>query len=141
MRFWLEIALASSAHPQEQINSTQECLTSSQKNLELTNDSSYVQWRCTSHYVRRITKSILINLCFSSAKPNCLTVLMHLLPGQLGTAIYLIKQTAISPLTRNSTISCTYLVCPKRPAQLSYGLSLILSRHQQVVAMLLFQLH
>ena len=32
-----------------------------------------------------------------------------------------IKQTVISPLTRNSTKSCTHLMSPKRPTQLSYG--------------------
>ena len=47
---------------------------------------------------------------------------MHLLPGQLRAAIYLIKQTAIPPLTMNSTKSCPHLMSPKRPAQLSYGL-------------------
>ena len=78
---------------------------------------------------------------FFFCKPSCLTVLMHLLPGHLRTAIYLIKQTDISPLDRNSTKSCTDLISPKRPAQVSYGvITQPRSRHPQVVAMSLFQL-
>ena len=57
-----------------------------------------IWWLPPSHYQLHSLQWLLF-FC----KPSCLTVLMHLLPGPLRTAIYLIKQTAISPLTRNST--------------------------------------
>ena len=67
------------------------------------------------------TESTLI-VIFFFCKANCLITLMHLLPGQLEAAIYLIKQTAFSPLTRNNTKNSTHRMSPKLPAQLSYGL-------------------
>ena len=46
---------------------------------------------------------------------------MHLLPSQLRATIYLINQTAFSPLTKNNTKSSSHQMPPKSPAQLSYG--------------------
>ena len=72
--------------------------------------------------------------------PNCLATLMHLLPGQLGPAIYLMKQTAFHLL-----LGIALKAAPTRclsNEQLSSPMEslLSLSRQQQVVAMLLFQL-
>ena len=125
MRFCLGIALAGSAHPQEQIKSRQECPTSSQKKYGADQRPFLLFFLSPmvmhisippSHYEVHSLQRLLF-FC----KPNCLTLLMHLLPGQLRTVIYFIKQIAISSLTRNSTKSCTHLMSPKRPAQLSYG--------------------
>ena len=134
MSFWLGIVLTSSAHPQEQTKSTQECPTSSQKlSSKLPLLLAFVL--ISDEGTHRITESTLPNILFNKhlqhfntemsfwlgiapadsvhhnepiiGTQECPTTISHLLAGWLGAANLPYKANAHCHLFLRITLTAT----------------------------------